>query len=90
MPNITEQLVTLALQPNWDNTPSEAATALQQVLASTEQALLKEKIICFVFTPAPEKPEQPEPEKPEQPEPENPEQPEPEKEIKANQLKIAG
>lgn len=85
MPNITEQLVTLALQPNWDNTPSEAATALQQAMTSTEQALLKEKIICFIFTPAPEKPEQPE-----QPEPENPEQPEPDKEIKAIQVKLAG
>ena len=74
MPNITEQLVTLALQPNWDNTPSEAVTALQQVLASDEQALLKEKIICFIITPAPEEPEKQEPQEPTTPEPE----PEPE------------
>ena len=55
MSNITEQLVTLALQPNWDNTPSETTAELQQALTTAEQALLKEKIVCFVFTPAPEK-----------------------------------
>ena len=54
MSNITEQLVTLALQPNWDNTPSETTAELQQTLTTSEQALLKEKIICFIITPATE------------------------------------
>ena len=85
MPNITEQLVTLALQTNWDNTPSEAATALQQVLASDEQALLKEKIICFILTPEPKEPE--ETEEPKQPEPE---EPEPEIDVQNDENRQAG
>lgn len=70
MQKLTEHLVTLALQPSWDNTAPKMAAEIQQMLTENEQALLKEKIICFIYTPDPEEPEQQVPEQPEQPEPE--------------------
>lgn len=80
MQKIAEQLATLALQPCWDNTAPQIAADMQHALTEAEQAQLKEKIICFVYTPDPE-----EPETPEQPElPEEPEEPE------TNTVKLAG
>lgn len=70
MQKLTEHLATLALQTSWNDTTPAIAAEIQQALTQAEQALLKEKIICFIYTPDPEEPEQPIPENPEQPEPE--------------------
>ena len=75
MPNITEQLVTLALQPQWTQTPTEAGAELPQTLTADEQVLLKEKIICYIITPAPEEPEKQEPQEPTEPQPAPEEEP---------------
>ena len=71
MQKLTEQLETLAMQPRWEEF-SDSDLALLSNVSDEEQALLKEKIICYVLTPEPETPETPEPgdtpEQPEQPE----------------------
>jgi len=70
MQKLTEQLETLAMQPRWEEF-SDSDLALLSNVSDEEQALLKEKIICYVLTP------EPEPETPETPEPgDTPEQPE--------------
>jgi|GEM_PF-3437359 len=71
MPSLSEQLLSLALTPVWQPSAESDNAALLAKLNTAEQALLREKIICFVLTPEPEEPE--EPEKPEQPEPDKPE-----------------
>ena len=68
MPSLSEQLLSLALTPVWQPSVESDNTALLAKLNTAEQALLREKIICFILTPEPE-----EPEKPEQPEPDKPE-----------------
>ena len=73
MQKLTEQLETLAMQPRWEEF-SDSNLALLSNVSDEEQALLKEKIICYVLTPEPETPETPEPG--DTPEPEQPEQPE--------------
>lgn len=66
MNNVIQQLEELALQPSWEHTA--ITPELQQLLSDTEQGLLKEKIICFVYIPEPEKPKQDDPEQPDTPE----------------------
>lgn len=68
MPSLSEQLLSLALTPVWQPSVESDNAALLATLNTAEQALLREKIICFILTPEPE-----EPEKPEQPEPDKPE-----------------
>ncbi|GHG76360.1 hypothetical protein GCM10010919_31160 [Alishewanella longhuensis] len=85
MQKLTENLVSLALQPRWDDTVSKMAAEIQQALTENEQALLKEKIICFVISPAPEEPKQPE-----QPEPEEPEKQDPKEDLPPKSVKLAG
>lgn len=68
MSTLSEQLLSLALTPVWQPSVESDNTALLAKLNTAEQALLREKIICFILTPEPE-----EPEKPEQPEPDKPE-----------------
>lgn len=63
MNNVIQQLETLALQPDWDSAVSTEKSTLQHLLSETEQALLKTKIVCFVYIPEPEKPRQDDPEK---------------------------
>lgn len=70
MQTLTKQLETLAMQPHWEQS-DQSALAFLSTLSEEEQALLKEKIICYVLTPEPETPEPdntPEPEQPEEPE----------------------
>ena len=68
MSTLSEQLLSLALTPVWQPSVESDNAALLAKLNTAEQALLREKIICFILTPEPE-----EPEKPEQPEPDKPE-----------------
>lgn len=67
MSTLSEQLLSLALTPVWQPSVEYDNAELLAQLNTAEQALLREKIICFVLTPEPD-----EPEKPEQPEPDKP------------------
>lgn len=67
MNKITAQLAELAQQPCWEETTQQSELALLKVLTEAEEALLKEKIICFVFTPDTEEPEEPDLPKPDEP-----------------------
>lgn len=58
MPSLSEQLLSLALTPVWQPSVESDNTALLAKLNTVEQALLREKIICFVYTPEPEDPEE--------------------------------
>lgn len=58
MPSLSEQLLSLALTPVWQPSVESDHTALLAKLNTAEQALLREKIICFVYTPEPEDPEE--------------------------------
>lgn len=51
MQTLTEQLERLTMQPHRE--PSDHS-ALLSALSQEEQALLKEKVICYLLTPAPE------------------------------------
>ncbi len=68
MPSLSEQLLSLALTPVWQPSVESDNAALLAQLNTAEQALLREKIICFIVTPEPEEPQQPEPDEPDTPE----------------------
>lgn len=58
MSTLSEQLLSLALTPLWQPSVESDHAALLAKLNTAEQALLREKIICFVYTPEPEDPEE--------------------------------
>ncbi|EJI86287.1 hypothetical protein AEST_06030 [Alishewanella aestuarii B11] len=58
MSTLSEQLLSLALTPLWQPSVESDNAALLASLNTAEQALLREKIICFVYTPEPENPEE--------------------------------
>lgn len=68
MSTLSEQLLSLALTPVWQPSVESDNAALLAQLNTAEQALLREKIICFIVTPEPEEPQQPEPDEPDTPE----------------------
>ena len=68
MSTLSEQLLSQALTPLWQPSVESDNTALLAQLNTAEQALLREKIICFIVTPEPEEPQQPEPDEPDTPE----------------------
>jgi hypothetical protein len=68
MSTLSEQLLSLALTPVWQPSVESDNTELLAKLNTAEQALLREKIICFIVTPEPEEPQQPEPDEPDTPE----------------------
>jgi len=72
MQKLTEQLVTLATTPLWEPMTTEDA-ALSERIQLEEQALLKEKIICYILTPEPDTSEEPDGDN--VPQPEHPEEP---------------
>jgi len=87
MPSLSEQLLSLALTPVWQPSAEFENAALLAKLNTVEQALLREKIICFVFTPKPDEPEIPEPE---QPAPDTPDRPDSEEDEQVDPVKLAG
>ncbi|EIW88822.1 hypothetical protein AGRI_08550 [Alishewanella agri BL06] len=68
MSTLSEQLLSLALTPVWQPSVESDNAQLLAKLNTAEQALLREKIICFIVTPEPEEPQQPEPDEPDTPE----------------------
>lgn len=67
MSTLSEQLLSLALTPVWQPSVESDNAELLAQLNTAEQALLRDKIICFIITPE-EEPLQPEPDEPDTPE----------------------
>lgn len=87
MSTLSEQLLSLALTPVWQPSVESDNAELLAKLNTAEQALLREKIICFIFTPKPDEPEIPDPE---QPVPDTPDRPDPEDDEQIEPVKLAG